>query len=134
MNAPSTTLLRLVRFLFALCLLARLGLPEINAATFTVTPNPAIAREILRFEATMQGEYDPNEPFKFTAGDERPAAIRIIMDRDKNPGPCNSWLYLSVKRGIDLDLTAPLPAGRSQAAASHRACLQATMLSILTTA
>ena len=106
MNPPPTfTLLRLVRLLFALSLLAGLEVEAIRAATFTVTPNPAKEGEILRFEATMEGEYDPNEPFKFTAGDERPIGIRINVDRDKNPGPCSMWRYFSVNRGTDLDFS-----------------------------
>src|SRR5690349_129810 len=102
------TPLRLVRLVIALNLLARLEFEEIRSATFTVTPSPTAQEgEIIRFEATMEGEFDPNEPFKFTAGDERPLAIRINMDRNRNPGPCNSWRYFSVNRGTDLDLSGP---------------------------
>jgi hypothetical protein len=91
----------------AICLIAGLHIADSYGGTFTVTPNPALAGGILRFQATMTGDPTPDEPFNFVAGHERPMGVRIVIDRSpgKNPGTCNMSRSFSMHRGTDLDFS-----------------------------
>jgi hypothetical protein len=103
--------LGLATIALAVSLFGALNMQDARAAAFTVTPNPVQESELLRFEVTMEGEYDPNDPFAFVVGDEAPLSIRINVDRTPGhtPGPCSAWRSISVHRGTDLDIMGPVP-------------------------